>query len=158
MRESRIPELGTPRRRLVARSTFPRTCARPAAAPGVHRNGGMNSLSMIALSLACATLAGCEEDLLADLPDAAVEVDAPPPLEGNFACAGMPWQTTSVDPLRVAGHVAYADTGDGAGNVPVEIRAVDGDVLLAQGITDITYRPWPIRVHANAWHWSVRRP
>jgi len=84
------------------------------------------------LALASFALSGCEQNLLAHVPD------APGPdarhVDGDFTCVDTPWPTTAPDPLTVAGQL-IAPTGAGINGVSVEVHAVAGDALLAQTTT-----------------------
>jgi hypothetical protein len=85
---------------------------------------------------ALAVMAGCKEDLIADLPDAG-GVDAPEVAtpEGDFRCVGTPYATTAPDPLLVRGFV-HDPSGAMIGGATVEVRRADDDTLLFQDVTD----------------------
>src|SRR5262245_20154884 len=91
---------------------------------------------LFALGLVVLGLSGCEKDLVADLPDAGPDAgpDAAPPPVGDFSCRETAWPTTAPDPLEVRGMIVDQG-GTGLSNVPIEIRALATDALLAQGMT-----------------------
>jgi hypothetical protein len=71
MRESRIPELGTARARELAALAVSGGCSCTPLASPLQQASTMTRLVLLLL-----LAAGCEKDLLADLPDAGVAVDA----------------------------------------------------------------------------------
>jgi hypothetical protein len=79
-----------------------------------------------------AALTGCEEDLLADQPDAAV--DAEPIPEGDFSCVDEPRFTTAPDPLPVSGQVMDWDGVPLAG-ASVSVHDATTDALIVQTTT-----------------------
>jgi hypothetical protein len=81
-----------------------------------------------------ALLAGCKEDLLDDMPDAAVDaaIDALPMPAGDFSCVGVPSPTTAPDPLLVRGNAASL------GGITVEVHDATTDALLFTKVSDGT--------------------
>jgi hypothetical protein len=79
-------------------------------------------------------LVGCEQDLLADQPDAAP--DAAPLPAGDFSCQEAAWPTAAPDPLAVRG-VILDQSGTLLANVPIEVRDRTTDAVLAQGMTGV---------------------
>jgi hypothetical protein len=89
----------------------------------------MNHLAVSLASLAALGAAGCEEDLVAELPDAGVDAPGLPP--GNFDCVDQPWPTSVRDPFPIHGRVHGWDMTPLSG-AAVEVHDVDTDELLGQ--------------------------
>lgn len=75
--------------------------------------------------------AGCKaDDLLADLPDAAVEPDAIELPDGDWSCLDEDWPVSPAGDLQVTGAVTDS-SGVGIGGATVEIFDYDDGTLLA---------------------------
>lgn len=123
MRSSRIPELGT----VSPNPADPRSRGRGTRAA---LRAGMR---IILLGLA---LAGCKaDDLLADLPDAAVEPDAVTlPAGHDWTCLDEDWEPVSAGAVTVSGGV-FDNFGVGIGGATVEILDGVGGAQLGQGVS-----------------------
>lgn len=92
----------------------------------------MLRLSILLSCFVPAALTGCEEDLLANVPDAAI--DAPPLPPGNFECVDTPWTEHAKDPLAVSGVLGNWNS-QLLGGATVEIYDGDTNALITQTTT-----------------------